>query len=336
VRCRIDMKRVALARPGRDFELVIRHAPLSPDNDAVRAVRWTVREVASRTRRSETRRAAQALLGELGGVADIEADAALFDRISLTPLEEYWGPLLAFGRSLARQRSLDPASAGGQPSVAVLFTLHDLFERALRRVLYDHGPAAGLLPASIPRHLLRSDAGADLVRLKPDYVLRFAGPSGNLLAVADAKWKDIWTGAGTPEPGREDAYQLTAYMAAGGASSGFLFAPLVGGGPQRAAPLSPAPHDRHWCDSRRGWRPCPNPPQARGGGRAGPERTLRRGRRRYPDGDGLRRGVVSLSGCLAKSRRRLLPQSQRRRDARRDAVAQKRGNGVPDHLQGVR
>lgn len=229
VRGRIDMKRVALARPGRDFELVIRHAPLSPDNDVVRAVRWTVREVASRTRRSGTRRVAHALLDELCGVADVAADVALFDRVSLRPLEEHWTPLLAFGRSLVRQRSLDPASAGGQPSVAVLFTLHDLFERALRRVLHDHGPAAGLFPASIPRHLLRSDRGADLVRLKPDYVLRLTDPSGDRLAVADAKWKDIWTGAGVPEPGREDAYQLTAYMAAGGATSGFLLAPLVGG-----------------------------------------------------------------------------------------------------------
>jgi 5-methylcytosine-specific restriction enzyme subunit McrC len=228
VRGRIDMKCVALARPGRDFELVIRHAPLSTDNDVVRAVRWTVREVASRTRRSETRRLAHAILGELRGVADVEADTALFDRVMLRPLEEHWSPLLAFGRSLVRQRSLDPAAAGGQPSVAVLFTLHDLFERALRRVLHDHGPTAGLIPSSIPRHLLRSDAGRDLARLTPDYVLRLADPAGDRLAVGDAKWKDIWTGAGTPEPGREDAYQLTAYMAAGSAASGFLFAPLVG------------------------------------------------------------------------------------------------------------
>jgi 5-methylcytosine-specific restriction endonuclease McrBC regulatory subunit McrC len=229
VRGRIDMKRVALARPGRDFELVIRHAPLSADNDVVRAVRWLVREVASRTRRSETRRIALALLGELRGVADVETDAALFDRILLRPLEEHWAPLLAFGRSLARQRSLDPAAAGGRPSVAVLFTLHDLFERALRRVLHDHGPEAGLHPARIPRHLLQSHEGGELVRLKPDYVLRLPDATGDRLAVGDAKWKDIWTHAGAPVPSPDDAYQLAAYMAAGRTDTGFLFAPLVGG-----------------------------------------------------------------------------------------------------------
>jgi 5-methylcytosine-specific restriction endonuclease McrBC regulatory subunit McrC len=62
VRGRIDMKRVALARPGRDFELVVRHAPLSADSDIGRAVRWLIREVARRTRRADTRRIAHSLL----------------------------------------------------------------------------------------------------------------------------------------------------------------------------------------------------------------------------------------------------------------------------------
>lgn len=230
VRGRIDMKRVALARPGRDFELVIHHAPLSADSDIGRAISWLVREVVRRTRRAETRRAGQSLLSELHNVADIEVSEALFDRIILRPLEEHWGPLLAFARSLARQRSLDPAAAGEHPSVAVLFTLHDLFERALRRVLQDQGPGMGLSPARIPRHLLVSEKGSGLVWLKPDYALRLANTGdGERLAVGDAKWKNIWTASGDPEPSRQDAYQLTAYMTAGGADAGFLFAPLVGG-----------------------------------------------------------------------------------------------------------
>jgi len=228
VRGRIDMKRVALARPGRGFEMMIHHAPLSADNEIVRALRWLVREVASRTRRADTRRVALTLLGELRDITDVEADPALFKRLSLRPLEEHWAPLLAFGHSLARQRSVDPSSAGGLPSVAVLFTLHDLFERALRRVLHDHGPAVGLHPGRIPRYLLRSDAGDDLIRLNPDYVLQLADPVGDSVAVGDAKWKDIWTGADAPEPEPEDAYQLAAYMAAGGTNTGFLFAPIVG------------------------------------------------------------------------------------------------------------
>lgn len=229
VRGRIDMKRVALARPGRDFELVIHHAPLSANSDIGRAVRWLVREVVRRTRRAETRRAGQGLLIELHNVDDIEASEALFDRIILRPLEEHWGPLLAFARSLACQRSLDPAAAGGHASVAVLFTLHDLFERALRRVLQDHGSGMGLSPARIPRHLLAPENGAGLVRLKPDYTLRLADTGdGERLAVGDAKWKNIWTASGDPEPSRQDAYQLTAYMTAGKADAGFLFAPLVG------------------------------------------------------------------------------------------------------------
>jgi 5-methylcytosine-specific restriction enzyme subunit McrC len=228
VRGRIDMKRVALARPGRDFELIIQHAPLTIDNDLSRAVRWLVREVALRTRRSETRRMALAIIGGMRTVAEVEPEAALFEGALLRPLEQHWAPLLAFGRSLVRQRRLDPASAGGQPSVAVLFTLHDLFERALRRVLQDEGPAAGLHPGHIPRFLLRSNMGDGSVQLKPDYVLRLTSAAGDCLAVGDAKWKDIWTASGMPEPSREDAYQLASYITAGDAQVGFLFAPLIG------------------------------------------------------------------------------------------------------------
>ena len=228
VRGRIDMKSVALARPGREFELVIRHSPISLNNDICHAVRWLMREVGFRTRRSETRRIANSLLDDMKEVADRDADVTLFDRIILRPLEEHWSPVLAFGRSLVLQRSLDPASVGGNPSVAVLFTMHDLFERALRRVLHDHGPEAGLLPARIPRHLLRSEDGGSLVELKPDYAFRMSDAIGERTAVGDAKWKDIWTSSGEPDPRREDAYQLAAYMVASRADAGFLFAPLIG------------------------------------------------------------------------------------------------------------
>jgi 5-methylcytosine-specific restriction enzyme subunit McrC len=232
VRGRIDMKRVALARPGRDFELTIRHAPLSADSDIGKALRWLMKEVAARTRRPDTRRSALTLHEQLSGIADIEADAALFDRIILRPLEDHWQPLLVFGRSLAVQRGLDPVHAGGIQSVAVLFTLHDLFERALRRVLHDDGPRTGLAPARIPRNLLSAPAG-EIVGLKPDYVFRASG--AGTLAVADAKWKNIWGAAVSINLAREDAYQITSYMAAGRAQVGFLFAPIVGEG---AEPLS--------------------------------------------------------------------------------------------------
>ncbi len=227
VRGRIDMKRVALARPGRDFELIIRHAPLSINSDVGRAVKWLIREIETRTRRAGTRRVAQSILGELHDLADIEADEALFDRIILRPLEGHWEPLLSFARSLARQRNMNPAAAGTRPAVAVLFTMHDLFERAIRRVLEDDGQVAGLSQTRIPKHLLFSKEGSNLVKLIPDYVFTIENNGTDWLAVGDAKWKDIWNIYGNPEPSREDAYQLAAYMAAGKADAGFLFAPLV-------------------------------------------------------------------------------------------------------------
>lgn len=230
VRGRIDMKRVALARPGRDFELVVRHAPLSVDSDVGRMLRWLVCEISLRTRRIETRRFGQALLADFEGIADVEASEQTFDKIALRPLEEHWEPVLSFARSLAHQRSLDPSAAGRRPAVAVLFTLHDLFERALRRVLHEKGPVAGLFPGRIPRDLLVPPDGRGLVRLRPDYVFRVAVPGREYLAVGDAKWKDIWTTTGAPEPFRDDVYQLAAYMVAGQVDAGFLFAPLVGGG----------------------------------------------------------------------------------------------------------
>jgi 5-methylcytosine-specific restriction endonuclease McrBC regulatory subunit McrC len=230
VRGRIDMKHVALARPGRDFELVIRHAPLSVNSNVGKAIRWVINEVSVQTRRPATRQLALALLGQLSETADVDADLRLFDGILLKPLEEHWEPLLLFGRSLLAQRSLDPVKSGAAPSIAVLFTLHDLFEGAIRRVLKDYGPHAGLRPTKIPRHLLTASDSSSIVRLKPDYVFAVDGVGATCLAVGDAKWKNIWK-LNAPEPSEDDVYQITSYMTAGQAHVGFLFAPLIHEGP---------------------------------------------------------------------------------------------------------
>jgi 5-methylcytosine-specific restriction endonuclease McrBC regulatory subunit McrC len=55
VRGRVELRHIVRQRPGRAFELTVRHAPLREDNPVGRVVRWLVGEVCTRTRSLRTR-----------------------------------------------------------------------------------------------------------------------------------------------------------------------------------------------------------------------------------------------------------------------------------------
>jgi len=227
VRGRIEMRQLARRGPGREFELHVRHAPLSEDNALSRIVRWLLVQVSSRTRLVATRRMAQRVLQDLAHVGDAAPDRRDVQRIVLQQTELHWRPLLDFADMLLRQVSPDPTRAGRHDAVAVLFRLHDLFERVLRRVFRDGLPARGLQVHRQSLRLLSGAAGDGhaALPLKPDLLF---GPQGSVTAVGDAKWKRILDGpSGAASLSEADAYQLTTYLAAYRASEGFVFCPTA-------------------------------------------------------------------------------------------------------------
>lgn len=235
VRGRVELRHLVRQRPGRAFELTVRHAPLSDDNPMSRIVRWLIAAVAERTRSLTTRGHGLQLLGRLEGVAAVTPDLGDLDCLVPTPFEADWAPLLVLARLFLLQGRPDPARGGGTAAVAVLLPLHGLFEGALRRVLREGASDHGLTLTRAGGLLLRGDGASGLVDLRPDYLL---ARDGAPVLVGDAKWKRIFEGDGPPRPSERDAYQLTAYVAAFEARAGFLAAPLPqGDGPSlRRAP----------------------------------------------------------------------------------------------------
>jgi len=227
VRGRIELRHLARRLPGKDFELVVRHAPLSENNPLSRILKWLVGQIASRTRLIATRRRCQSLLQGLEHVGVVQPMLSDIDRIVLQATELRWRPLLDLAQLLLRQASPDPSRAGAHDAVAVLFRLHDLFERVLRRVFREGLTAHGVVLRRADRRLLHA-AGAgveSLMPLTPDFLFGRMDRSGAVL-LGDAKWKRILDSGAGLALAESDAYQLTAYLAAWAVPAGFVFCPL--------------------------------------------------------------------------------------------------------------
>lgn len=230
VRGRIEMRRLATRRPGREFELHVRHAPLTDANPLTRILQWLLEEIATRTALAPTRQLCQRLLQEMPPQKAGRPNLEDLDRIVLMSSEGRWQPLLAFAALLLRQIAPDPTRGGGEQAVAVLFTLHDLFERVLRRVFRDGLGATDTTLVSAGRRLLRSISPpySEQLSLRPDFMFR--GPDG--LRIGDAKWKRILSPDGQVRLGEADAYQLATYLAVFNANAGYIFCPLATSDPE--------------------------------------------------------------------------------------------------------
>lgn len=226
VRGRISLHRLARAAPGKAFELTVRHAPLSQDNALTRILRWLLVQVRLRSRSQTTRARCDAALDALRGAKDVAAADLPFERVSLTPWENHWESVVEFAKALAREAPPNATRAGTLPSLAILFTLHDLFETALRQVFRTGLKGSIVLTYSPRKYLLQSssDPGVTALRLKPDFVFRSVGENAEL-APGDAKWKDIIGNAPDVRLEAADAYQLSAYLLALRAAKGFIFCP---------------------------------------------------------------------------------------------------------------
>lgn len=228
VRGRIDLRKSIGAKPGEAFRLVVRHAPMSEDNPITRIVRWLLLRISRVTLTSSTRSNCTGLLKDLAGVSDVSPTLSDFDRIALQPLEAHWEPLLRFARSLVQEEAPDPTRAGQSRSISVLFTLHDLFENALRKVFRAGLPKMDVHLRSLGGPLLYpgpENVSSPLLQLRPDFAFasrRWANP-----VIGDAKWKTIVDPAGNVKLSQDDAYQLTTYMSAFRADCGFVFCPLT-------------------------------------------------------------------------------------------------------------
>jgi 5-methylcytosine-specific restriction endonuclease McrBC regulatory subunit McrC len=226
LRGRILFGRMATRPPGNDHVLPIRHAPLQFDNPLSRVILATVRRLQGLTRSVHTATTLQHCGALLDRVAPVPLTEQLVNRLHLTALEANWKPVVDFATALAQGQPPDPVAAGTIRSFGLTFSLDDLFESALRKVLPQTlaGSLLSLAPKRQRAHLLRSQqTDKQILPLRPDYL--FINNGGEKILVADAKWKLLnWA---SPALGLlpSDAYQLTAYLAAHKLDRGVLFFP---------------------------------------------------------------------------------------------------------------
>lgn len=231
IRGRVELRHVVRQRPGRAFELTVRHAPLREDNRVSRILRWLIREVSLRTQSLHTRALCLQLLHSLQHVTEVVPTRDDLERLTLGSMENRWHSLIALARIFIAQGRPNPVRGGHLEAVAVLFTLHDLFEASLRRVLRD-GLAQGLSLQRNAGHLLYpTDGRAGVFRLRPDFCIGLSDAS-SIKIVGDAKWKRIFDSSKQLRLNESDLYQLTAYMAALHAESGFIVCPLMENAPE--------------------------------------------------------------------------------------------------------
>lgn len=227
VRGRVELRHLVRQRPGRAFELTIRHAPLCEDNSVSRVIRWLVGEIGKRTRRLSTRALCLQLLQLLSHVAPLTPTTADIERLTLSSMESPWSPIIGLARMFLAQGQPDPTRGGHLPAVAILFTLHDLFETAIRRVLSEGLHVHELVLQRNSGQLLHSTIGGPgLLSLRPDYRIG-SSSSAPAKIVGDAKWKRLFDGPKPLNLREGDVYQVATYMAALRAEAGFIISPLL-------------------------------------------------------------------------------------------------------------
>jgi 5-methylcytosine-specific restriction enzyme subunit McrC len=231
VRGRIDFCRLACRPPGNDHILPIRHAPLQFDNPLSQVILAAVNRLLALTRSVHTASVLRHCAALLDRVTAVPLTAERVRRLQLSPYESAWQPVVDFAAALAAGYLPHPVSGGALTSFSLTFSLDDLFEAVLRKLLPTVLAGSELtLAATRPRSpLLRSvETGAEVLPLRPDYLFLTAAAPQQARLVGDAKWKRL-DGA-LPSLGLRpsDVYQLTTYMAYHGLGRGVLLFPADG------------------------------------------------------------------------------------------------------------
>lgn len=224
LRGRVDFSRLSTRLPG-DAHIPVRHSPLVGDNELAQCIKAIAYLLSNLTKSSVNRQSISIVLTHFSGVRSVIPSLAQVEALMLSRQESPWRRSIAIGRLLLANRSPDPTFAGDSEAFSLLFPLQHLFERTMRHVL------ATALQGSGIRANHRSDAaylledpfdGSGVLRLKPDYVLEGAF---ELLAVADAKWKRANRLGRAHGVGRDDLYQINAYLTRYGVQNAFILVP---------------------------------------------------------------------------------------------------------------
>lgn len=211
VRGRIDFGRLSTRLPRKQTSVPIRHASLSIDNRLSGMIKWVAQALLKLTRSARSKKKLLGILAALGDIDLAGFSESELENITLSRFETHWERTLAVARLLRQGRSFNPTTAGSLSGITLVFKLHTLFERCLRKFLAAALSSDLSVTHKTKRLFMLESRRRDesVVRLRPDFVYR---KGKTPIAIADAKWKllnEAQKGYGI-EPG--DLYQAHAYM----------------------------------------------------------------------------------------------------------------------------
>jgi 5-methylcytosine-specific restriction enzyme subunit McrC len=223
------LNRIATRTPGSEHLIPVRYAPLQLDNELAQLILSTTNHLLSITRSSQNRTSLSHCAEMLHGVRAMPLTTDLLSRIYLTRLESKWQELVQFAAAILRGMWPTPTTSGRISAFGILFTLDDLFENLLRRILQkilvNEKIRIVLKPWNL--HLLRSlDNGQYALKLRPDYLFIEGKDSQNQVLVGDAKWKRLKPSSRSFGLQASDIYQIATYMDRYESSRSILFFPM--------------------------------------------------------------------------------------------------------------
>jgi 5-methylcytosine-specific restriction enzyme subunit McrC len=227
IRGRIDFTRLCRQLPGTSVALPIRYAPLSATNLLARTIRWVAESLLSMARRPEARQILEEVLSNVSSTPGARPTVAEVAGIRLSRFEQRWLRTVAVAALLADGRFIDPTAGGRSDAFGMLFPLHHLFERAMRGVLSRTAKPLGLTVehASNALNLLQDADGVGHLQVRPDFLFCM---NGVRVLIGDAKWKRMSTTQRAGGVGRDDVFQMNAYLTRYAVGRGAIFVPRAG------------------------------------------------------------------------------------------------------------
>lgn len=228
VKGRIRFAELARSLPSQHHLIPVRYAPLQYDNLLTRTLRALVAALTREATAPPTLEALERCDRMLGAASMVPLARLHPGRLRLTRQEARWRPHIDLASALKEGRVPVPISHGESEAFGLFFSLHDVFERVVRRALTGQvvpGLHLRRRPAR-PRLLHPVDDGPPSLPLRPD--LLFEDDAGQPRIVADAKWKDLAPTSPSLGLTASDVYQVAVYMAAHGVDRSLLLFPERG------------------------------------------------------------------------------------------------------------
>ena len=212
IRGRLDLVTISQNSQTVSISLTFNSHPFSVTTRRVNScARWYCILV-DLARSSRTRAVLQAIERDLTEVQRRPLTPELISAAEPTPYEQEWRGLIALAKALLAGRSPIPVAAGDLPARGLIFSLHDLFEDALRLNLPTALATSGLDLGPRRRNLnllTEIPSGNEVLQMKPDFVFR---RKADVVLVGDAKWKVLRPNVGRPwPPGRRSVQGRRIY-----------------------------------------------------------------------------------------------------------------------------